>query len=70
MIKTLQNITRNLKQSNEFDAASAPTGCAASLFGGKTHHRLFSLPGGPQNLCKPPTDQNTTKVNDIIAFNK
>ena len=49
--KTLQNITRNIFQSNHRDGGSAPTGCAASLFGGKTHNRSFAIPVG-KNFAK------------------
>ena len=45
VVNTIQNITRNIFQSDRFDAGSAPTGCAAALFGGKhiIVHFIFQL---------------------------
>ena len=67
--KTLQNITRNIFQSNDRDGGSAPTGCAASLFGGKTHHRAFSMPNG-KKLNKVPSNLKISNDSQILSWIK
>ena len=67
--KTLQNITRNIFQSNDRDGGSAPTGCAASLFGGKTHHRAFSMPTG-KKLNKMPSNIDISNDALILSWKK
>ena len=67
--KTLQNITRNIFQSNDRDGGSAPTGCAAFLFGGKTHHRAVSMPTG-RKLNQVPSDIDISNDAQILSWKK
>lgn len=67
--KTLQNITRNIFQSNDRDGGSAPTGCAASLFGGKTHHRSYCMPTG-RKLNQVPSNMTTKNDSQILSWKK
>ena len=46
IIKIIRNITRLYHNRNDADLVSAPTGAAASIIGGKTHHRNLSIPAG------------------------
>ena len=41
-----KNITTNLLKSNSCDEATAPTGCDASLIGGKSHYTSLRNPTG------------------------
>ena len=65
--KTLQNITCNLTKSNGRDAGSAPTGCAASLFGGKKHHRSFNIQTG-REFNKAPTNRNSKECVEMESW--
>ena len=52
---TIHNININLNPMFLLYTCCAPTGCAASLFNGTTHHQLFNIPIG-NKFHSAPTD--------------
>ncbi len=67
--KTLRNITRVLRKDNLSDQGSAPTGCAAALFGGSTHYRELKIPVGAK-FYKAPTHIAGGKTTSMLARRK
>jgi hypothetical protein len=69
VIKTLRNMTRQIFKNNNADMASAPTGCAASLFNGSTHNRCCDIPTG-KAFQKHPTNIKQSDVTKIKSMTK
>ena len=68
---TVKNITRTVLKAKR-DEASCPTGCAASLIGGKTHFRALHIPAGKALHNKPNhfIGERVTGFLDIIEMYK
>ena len=66
---TIRNIDINLNPMHLSYTCCAPTGCAASLINGTTHHTLFNLPLG-KCFFSSPTDWNEKNASSIIAKHK
>ena len=68
---TVKNITRTILNAKR-DEASCPTGCAASLIGGKTHFRALHIPAGKALHDKPShfSGKKVTGFLDIIEMYK
>ncbi|EJK71700.1 hypothetical protein THAOC_06835 [Thalassiosira oceanica] len=52
---------------NTADIATAPTGCAASLIHGSTHHSMFKIPTKKANLSKPPSQRTSSNAEETRA---
>ena len=68
IIKIIRNITRLYHNRNDADLVSAPTGAAASIIGGKTHHRNLSIPAGGKQFNALPKNLPTTNGSKILAL--
>ena len=64
IINTLHNIVEIIYHSNDADAASGPTGCAAALIDGSTHTRMMKIPVRRESL-KAPSSIMTTNSNQL-----
>ena len=64
MIKVIRNITRLYYNRNNAELVSAPTGAAASIIAGKTHHRNLAIPTGKafNDLPKNVTITNASRI--------
>ena len=64
MIKVIRNITRLYHNRNDAELVSAPTGAAASIIAGKTHHRNLAIPTGKafNDLPKNLTISNALRI--------
>ena len=64
MIKVIRNITRLYYNRNDAELVSAPTGAAASIIAGKTHHRNLAIPTGKafNDLPKNLTISNASRI--------
>ena len=69
VIKTLRNMTRKVFKNKNSDMASAPTGCAASLFNGSTHNRCCDIPTG-KTFQKYPTNIERSDISRIQCMTK
>ena len=69
VIKTLRNMTRLIFRNNNADMASAPTGCAASLFNGSTHNHCCDIPTG-KAFQKYPTNIKQSDITKIKSMTK
>ena len=69
VILTIRNIVRTICGRNTADIATAPTGCAASLINGSTHHSIFKIPTKKKDLQKSPFVRASSNVRDTRAFN-
>ena len=63
---TIRNIDINLNPMFLSYICCVPTGCAASLINGTTHHQLFNIPTG-KYFYKPPKDWKEKKSSSIIT---
>ena len=75
VIHTIRNIVRNLTKSMEHDLATAPTGCAASLFRGQTAPRALKYKCGKKGTYGNLTDDISAssaqaKINFIDTIQK
>ena len=58
---TIRNIDIRLFPNSTCYSSCAPTGCAASLINGQTHHKLFNIPVG-KNFTKQPVGWTETNA--------
>ena len=66
---TIRNIDINLDPMYLSYTCCAPTGCAASLINGTTHHQLFNIPIG-KKFHLSPTDWNEKNASLILDKHK
>ena len=63
---TIRNIDIRLFPNSICYSSCAPTGCAASLINGQTHHKLFNIPVG-KKFMKQPVGWTETNASVISA---